>query len=61
MTLARRVAPLLASALLVALSGAQGVGSRLPSFDLKDFALTPATSLDDFGGRALLIEFFAHW
>ena len=40
---------------------AQGVGSKLPAIELEDFALTPASSFDDFFGRAVLIEFFAYW
>ena len=44
-----------------ALGHAQGVGSQLPKSSLRDFGLTDATSLDDFYGRAVLLEFFAHW
>lgn len=39
----------------------QDVGSYLPSLELDDFAQTGARSLDDFVGRAVLIEFFAYW
>jgi len=47
---------------LGAVSGAQAVGTRMPSsFELKDFTQTKAESLGDFQGRALLIEFFAYW
>ena len=54
---------LLPLALLVAsgLSSAQNVGSQLPSVELEDFSKTKATSFDDFLGRAVLLEFFAHW
>lgn len=40
---------------------AQGVGTTFPDVTLERFAQTSATSLDDYWGRALLIEFFAHW
>lgn len=33
----------------------------LPSVPLEGFSQTPAKSLEDFTGRALLIEFFAYW
>ena len=42
-------------------AAAQGVGSQMPDLDLRDFAQTEATSLDDFYGRAVLLEFFAYW
>ena len=43
-------------------SGAQDVGSKLPlDFELTEFTQTQATSLEDFQGRAILIEFFAYW
>jgi len=48
-----------------ALPSAQSVGSQmttLPSgVQLVDFGLTKATKYDDFLGRAVLLEFFAHW
>jgi hypothetical protein len=51
----------LAAAILAAGSVAQ-VGSPLPEkVDLEDFSQTKASSLDDFRGRALMIEFFAFW
>ncbi len=40
---------------------AQALGSTLPPIELEGFAQTGARSLDDFYGRALLIEFFAFW
>jgi hypothetical protein len=33
----------------------------LPKVQIESMHQTNATSLDDFSGRALLIEFFAHW
>ena len=42
--------------------GAQDIGSKLPDrFELERLTQTEATSLLDFQGRALLIEFFAYW
>lgn len=37
------------------------VGKPLPKAKLVDFAQTRATSLQDFKGRLLLVEFFAYW
>jgi hypothetical protein len=50
-------------ALTAGLAGAQGPqpGGRLPKFDLDDMAQTGAKSVDEFAGRAVLIEFFAFW
>ena len=42
-------------------SSAQTVGTQLPSVELEEFSLTKAKSFDDFLGRAVLLEFFAHW
>lgn len=38
-----------------------GVGSPLPEVKLEGFTQTKAETFDDFFGRAVLIEFFAHW
>ncbi len=51
----------LACALLSLSSSAQGIGSKLPEVELEDFSQTKAKSLEDFTGRAVLIEFFAYW
>ena len=54
-----RVAAVLAAA---ALSASMAVaGGNLPAVELADFAQTKAKSIDDFAGRAVLIEFFAYW
>ena len=37
------------------------VGGPLPENELEGFAQTQAESLDDYYGRAILIEFFAYW
>lgn len=47
--------------LLGGLASAQEVGSKLPPVQLADLAKTDATSFDDYLGRAVLLEFFAHW
>jgi thiol-disulfide isomerase/thioredoxin len=51
------------AALLLALPlTAQEVGTRLsPALAVHDMAQTPAQQLSDFAGRAVVIEFFAHW
>lgn len=47
---------------LASLGAAQDVGSPAPEeIDLEDFAQTGAESWEDLEGRAVLIEFFAHW
>ena len=51
----------LAALLLSGSAGAQEPGSRLPEVKLRDFTQTEASSFDDFYGRAVLLEFFAHW
>jgi len=58
-----RGALLIASLLAASLpSSAQEVGSELPlDFELTELSQTGARSLEDFQGRALLIEFFAYW
>lgn len=44
------------------LASAQGVGTQVPgTLQLQDFAQSPATSYGDLFGRAVLLEFFAHW
>ena len=57
--------PLLAPALLWAATLApappDAVGSPLPAVALEGFTQTKAASLEDYSGRALLIEFFAYW
>jgi hypothetical protein len=50
-----------ALAVLATLGAAQDIGSTLPEVELADLSQTGAQSFDDFVGRAVLIEFFAHW
>lgn len=55
---------LLFALVLVSLGGplaAQDVGTQLRPVELVDFQLTKAGSFDDFLGRTVLLEFFAHW
>lgn len=58
--------PLLAPALALAAAAplampSSGIGDPLPEAELEGFTKTRATSLEDYSGRALLIEFFAYW
>ena len=40
---------------------AQKVGTRVPGLPLIGFVGTGAASFDDYVGRAVLLEYFAHW
>ena len=52
----------LAVLVLAATSFAQrGVGAPLPDAGLEGFAQTKAKTIEDYTGRALLIELFAYW
>ncbi len=58
----RDAARALAIGILLAAPTASQVGRALPeSAQLADFEQTGAESVDDLVGRAVLIEFFAHW
>ena len=51
-----------ALAALLALSPAEGVvGKSMPAIPIEGLAQTKAKSLDDYIGRAVLVEFFAFW
>ena len=51
-----------ALAALLALSPAEGVvGKSMPTIPIEGLAQTKAKSLDDYIGRAVLVEFFAFW
>jgi hypothetical protein len=55
---------LLASAMTLGLctfAFADNVGKKLPVAEIEGLAQSPASSLDELSGRALLIEFFAYW
>ena len=56
-----RLLPALVLAALGGLAGAQAPGTQLRSVELVDFQLTKAKSFEDFLGRTVLLEFFAHW
>ena len=47
--------------LLALPSLAQAPGERLPTLALEGLTQTQARSLDEFTGRVVLLEFFAHW
>ncbi|MFT4647175.1 MAG: hypothetical protein ACI9X4_000382 [Glaciecola sp.] len=40
---------------------ADNIGKPLPESQIEGFTQSPATSLDELTGRAILIEFFAYW
>ena len=52
--------PLLAALTFPGAVAAQ-IGQPLPQVPLTNFTATDATSLADFDGRLLLVEFFAFW
>ena len=56
-------APLVALAFATLATSAQAqVGQPVPEdVALADFAQTAAEDFEDFSGRAILIEYFAHW
>ena len=51
----------IALGICASLGAAQGVGTKVGAIELVDYAQTEAKSFDDFLGRTVLIEFFAHW
>lgn len=57
----RRLALPFVLASLGAAARAQAVGSQLPELELTGLSQSKASSMEDFAGRALLLEFFAHW
>jgi len=57
----KRLLSLLAIGFLGSAAAAQAVGSTLPPVELENFTQTDARSYDDLVGRAVLLEFFAHW
>lgn len=60
--LLRVLAGLAAVVLATQSLAAQGfLNKPLPKAELDGVYQTNATSLDDYAGRALLLEFFAHW
>jgi hypothetical protein len=51
-----------ALAALLAFTPAEGVvGKSMPAIPIEGLAGTKAKSVDDFVGRAMLVEFFAYW
>ncbi len=55
------LAPVALAALLAALPATGSVGKSMPAIPVEGLAQTKAKSLDDYIGRAVLIEFFAYW
>jgi peroxiredoxin len=66
-SLQRALLPFLALALALDLAAARlsaqipGPGDKLPPTVLENLTQTEAKSFSDFHGRAVLLEFFAHW
>lgn len=44
-----------------AFTTAQDVGTKIDEVNITGLAQTGAKSWEDFGGRAVLLEFFAEW
>ncbi|MCP5020311.1 MAG: hypothetical protein GY930_00910 [bacterium] len=40
---------------------ADNIGKPLPEAEIEGLTQSPASSMDEFAGRAILIEFFAYW
>jgi hypothetical protein len=55
------LAPIALAALLALTPAPDSVGKTMPAIPLEGLAQTKAKSLDDYSGRAILIEFFAYW
>ena len=55
------LAPLVLAAVPALTPSFDVVGKSLPPAPIADLAQTKAKSLDDYAGRALLVEFFAYW
>jgi len=57
----RSILPALALATFAVSTSTQEQGDRLPPFEIEDLHQTGASAYEDFFGRAMLVEFFAHW
>ncbi len=55
------LAPVALAALLAFTPAGGSVGKSMPALPLEGLAQTKAKSLDDYIGRAVLVEFFAYW
>ncbi len=53
----------IAAVLGLALAGSLSaqIGDPLPQVEVKSFGNSAATKLDDFAGRAMIVEVFAFW
>ncbi len=56
----RLMASTLVACATLGTAAAAGVGDQL-DIEFEDFTATAATSIEDFSGRAILIEYFAYW
>ena len=55
------LAPLVLAAVPALIPPLDVVGKPLPAGSVVELAQTKAKSIDDYAGRALLVEFFAFW
>ena len=55
------LAPVALAALLAFTPSEGVVGKSMPALPIEGLAQTKAKSIDDFAGRAVLVEFFAFW
>lgn len=55
------LAPLALAAWFSPIPDSSNIGKQLPTAPVEDLGQTKAKSLDDYIGRALLVEFFAYW
>jgi hypothetical protein len=60
-TLKLLLAPIALATLLALSPAPESVGKSMPAIPVDGLAQTKAKSLDDYLGRAVLIEFFAYW
>lgn len=49
------------AALVLGTTADAQVGAPFPDIKFKDLAQTEAKSFEDFSGRLVLVEMFAHW
>ena len=60
-TLHLLLAPLALAAFFAPAPAGPNLGKPMPAAPIEGLAMTKAKSMDDFAGRAVLVEFFAFW
>ncbi|HUR28643.1 MAG TPA: hypothetical protein VM509_10685 [Planctomycetota bacterium] len=55
------LAPLALAAFFAPPPPGANIGKPMPASPIEGLALTKAKSMEDFAGRAVLVEFFAFW